>query len=117
MSVTTDDLEVEEVAIEKNWFGHLKSFARAQPLGFVGGLLVLAMIIMALFADILAPFDPEENSFENMLTSPKPDLPFRHRSIWPGYIVTHYLWSENSLVCGLHHRLYRGLCWPCSGCW
>lgn len=70
MSVTTDDIEQEEEPVAKNWFGHLRSFMKAQPLGAVGGGLVLVMIIMAVFADFLAPYDPESNSFEHMLTPP-----------------------------------------------
>ena len=39
-------------------------------LGFAGGIIVLLMVIMAVFADFIAPFDPEANSFMDMLVPP-----------------------------------------------
>src|SRR3546814_16934230 len=39
---------------------------RKQPLGFAGGLIVLLMVLMAVFAEVVAPFDPTANSFEHM---------------------------------------------------
>ncbi len=43
---------------------------RRQPLGAVGALVVLIMIFLAVFADLIAPYDPEANSFEDMFTAP-----------------------------------------------
>ena len=44
--------------------------ARKQPLGAAGGFIVLLIIVMSIFADVVTPFDPEANDFENMLTAP-----------------------------------------------
>lgn len=62
--------ELDELR-EKKSIG-LKSIdmIRKQPLGTVGLVLVLAMIIMAVFAQYLTSFDPEENDFANMLIAP-----------------------------------------------
>jgi peptide/nickel transport system permease protein len=48
----------------------LVRFARSQPLGFVGGLAILVMIVVALFAPIVAPYDPLESSFLDQLKPP-----------------------------------------------
>ena len=44
--------------------------ARGQPLGTAGALVVMVMVGAAVFANILAPYDPEENDFVAMLTAP-----------------------------------------------
>ena len=43
---------------------------RRYPLGAAGAVVVLVMIFLALFAELIAPYDPEANSFEHMLTAP-----------------------------------------------
>jgi len=72
--VTTSEIqveaEIEELLDKKSVFFHLKTFWRQQPLGAIGGVIVLLMIAMAVFAPILAPYDPELNAFEFMLTPP-----------------------------------------------
>lgn len=52
------------------------SLCRRQPLGAAGALVVIAMIVMAVFAPQLSPYDPELNSFENMLEAPNSDFWF-----------------------------------------
>ena len=40
--------------------GGLVSFARTKPLGFVSAMVILGMLVIAIFAPLLAPFDPTE---------------------------------------------------------
>jgi peptide/nickel transport system permease protein len=47
-------------------------FARRKPLGFAGLLLVLGLIIVALFAPQLAPFDPQKIDLRHKLEGPTP---------------------------------------------
>ncbi len=72
--VTTSELQVEaeteELLDKKSMWFHLKTFWRQQPLGAIGGVIVLLMIGMAVFAPFLAPYDPELNAFEFMLVPP-----------------------------------------------
>jgi peptide/nickel transport system permease protein len=72
--VTTSEIqveaEIEELLDKKSLFFHLKIFWRQQPLGAIGGVIVLLMIAMAVFAPFLAPYDPELNAFEFMLVPP-----------------------------------------------
>ena len=38
---------------------------RRQPLGTIGGVIVILYILMAIFADIVAPFDPIDPQYED----------------------------------------------------
>jgi len=52
----------------------LWGFARKQPLGFIGAIVVIVFIIMAVFAGSLSPYDPEASSYEHMLAAPGPEF-------------------------------------------
>jgi peptide/nickel transport system permease protein len=52
------------------WTVVVFNLMRRYPLGTAGAFVVIVMIAMALFADVIAPYDPEENSFENMFAPP-----------------------------------------------
>ena len=53
----------------------IKTFTlfRKQPLGIVGACIVLGMLLVGAFAPLIAPYDPIEVTFENMLLAPGPD--------------------------------------------
>ena len=50
---------------EKAW-----DFCRRKPLGMIGLAIVLAFALAGIFADWIAPFDPEENDFSSMMVAP-----------------------------------------------
>jgi peptide/nickel transport system permease protein len=52
------------------------AFCRAQPLGAAGLLVILVMGLAALFAETIAPFEPEVIDFAAMLTPPSLEHPF-----------------------------------------
>jgi peptide/nickel transport system permease protein len=52
------------------WRGGLLRFLRYKPLGALGGAIILAMIMVALFAPLLAPYDPYELRVTHMFTPP-----------------------------------------------
>jgi peptide/nickel transport system permease protein len=62
--------EIEELFDQRSWTKRGLDIARKNPLGAMGGLLVLLMIVLAIFAKYLTAFDPESNSFEHMLVPP-----------------------------------------------
>ncbi|MCB1741698.1 MAG: ABC transporter permease [Gammaproteobacteria bacterium] len=66
--VAIDTSELDE--IRRSWLQRFFGFARSQPLGFAGALVVVLMIVLAIFAPWLSPYDPEANSFEFMLSAP-----------------------------------------------
>jgi peptide/nickel transport system permease protein len=45
-------------------------FFRRQPLGTAGLVIMIVMFAAAAFANVLAPFDPEENDFNAMMQAP-----------------------------------------------
>lgn len=71
---TTSEIRVEAAFEElerPHWrVSGLWQFARRQPLGAAGGIIVLVMILAALFADFLAPYDPVANDFMAMSEAP-----------------------------------------------
>jgi peptide/nickel transport system permease protein len=70
--IDSEDLIPEEKSIPaKIW-----NLCRRQPLGAAGAFVVIAMIIMALFAEVISPYDPELNAFEHMLEAPNADFWF-----------------------------------------
>ena len=48
----------------------LLGLIRRYPLGAAGAFVVLVMIFAAVFAEAIAPYDPEDNAFEYMFTAP-----------------------------------------------
>ena len=58
--------------------------ARRQPLGFAGGIIVLLMVLMAVFADFLAPFYPEAADFTSMLVGPGAVSDMSGATFWLG---------------------------------
>ena len=67
--IAVDPTELEDVPrkplLVRTW-----NMAKAHPLGAAGALVVILMIIAAVFAPWITPYDPEENSFEYMLSAP-----------------------------------------------
>jgi peptide/nickel transport system permease protein len=61
---------IEEIPRRPSILGTLAAFSKANPLGAIGGLIVIAMVIMAFFAPYLTSYDPTANDFGAMLTAP-----------------------------------------------
>ena len=72
--VTVSEIQVEsdfeELAAQKPWHQVGAELVRKQPLATFGGVIVVMMIIMAVFAELLTVYPPEDNDFEHMLTAP-----------------------------------------------
>jgi len=64
------DVKLDELFPAKPWHTVAIDLIRRYPLGAAGAVIVVVMILMAIFADVLSPYDPEENAFEFMLTPP-----------------------------------------------
>jgi peptide/nickel transport system permease protein len=65
---------IEELLDRRSWYERAKTMARKQPLGVFGAIVVFGMVVMAVFAPWLSPYDPEANSFEHMLVPPGADF-------------------------------------------
>ncbi len=72
MTVTEIEVaaEVEEVAARPSWGAVALDLARRKPLGAAGAGIVLIMMVTALFADVIAPYDPVANAFDRMHLAP-----------------------------------------------
>ena len=71
MAVNETNIDIfEDIADERRWREIAGNLIRRQPLGAVGGVLVLMMIFAALFAEVVTVYNPEANDFAAMLTPP-----------------------------------------------
>ena len=55
---------------QPNWFIAIHSFAVKRPLGAAGAAIVLLMVLAALFAGLVAPYDPLDNDYNAMFQAP-----------------------------------------------
>lgn len=71
MAVTTPgNVLVEEPVERDSLLSRFWLLCKKQPLGLFGLLVVIVMIVLALFAETISPYDPEANNFEFMLSPP-----------------------------------------------
>jgi len=68
--VLVQEVEIGRPSRLPMWIGGCASFARAQPVGFVSGLVILCLVVVAVFADIIAPYDPFAITAGDRLLSP-----------------------------------------------
>jgi len=54
----------------KTAWQHFKRVAQRQPLGVAGGLIVVIIILMAIFADVVAPYDPTAMNYTAFTVPP-----------------------------------------------
>ena len=73
MAVVTESIvegKLEAPSEDKTWGEMAMKMTRKYPLGAFGAVIVVVMIFLAIFANVLSPYDPEANAFEFMLTAP-----------------------------------------------
>ena len=72
--VTTPDVLTERAGRHRAggpaWLRAITTFARRRTLGFIGGVVVVLMLLLALAAPLVAPYDPLETSFLDQLKAP-----------------------------------------------
>ena len=69
MTDTTLD-QLEELRDRPSLWKRLKTFARKQPLGTAGAVVVLIYVVMAVFGPWVTPYDPIGNDFMHQFTPP-----------------------------------------------
>ncbi|MDA1090752.1 MAG: ABC transporter permease [Proteobacteria bacterium] len=62
--------DIEDLTTGNSWGAMVVTMLRKYPLGAFGAFIVFLMIFLAIFANVITPYDPVLNSFENMLTPP-----------------------------------------------
>ena len=71
MAATPQTLdELVRPAAHGGVLGVVVDFARRRPLGAIGAVIILMMVILAATAGIIAPYDPLANDYSAMLSSP-----------------------------------------------
>ncbi len=73
MAVTSEvavEAQFEDLRAKKPITSVLLDLMRRKPLGAAGAIVVIVMILMAVFADFLTPYDPVANSFADMTKAP-----------------------------------------------
>jgi peptide/nickel transport system permease protein len=64
---------VEEIQTPStSWSREAIHFLRYQPLGALGGLIIFGMLILAILAPVVAPYDPYELRVDQLFTPPGP---------------------------------------------
>jgi peptide/nickel transport system permease protein len=64
---------VEEIQTPStSWSREAIHFLRYQPLGALGGLIIFGMLILAVLAPVVAPYDPYELRVDRLFTPPGP---------------------------------------------
>jgi peptide/nickel transport system permease protein len=74
MVATSAQLELELAAARPPLFKALVNWARHQPLGAVSAACVLFMILVAVFAPQIAPYDPVTNHYDTMEIAPSAEF-------------------------------------------
>jgi peptide/nickel transport system permease protein len=57
-----------------SWTREAVHFLRYQPLGALGGLIISGMVILAILAPVVAPYDPYELRVDDLFTAPGPSF-------------------------------------------
>ena len=70
ISSGTAAIPVEHASAQRTFLGKAIVFARRQPLGTLGLVLVLLFALAGIFADWLAPYNPTSNDFAAMTEAP-----------------------------------------------
>src|SRR5258705_3596524 len=62
--------ETAELGRRDRWLAAIRDFGRHRTLGAVGAAVELVMLVLAVFAGVLAPYDPVAVDFGAMLAAP-----------------------------------------------
>jgi peptide/nickel transport system permease protein len=63
-------VEIEAPPARAGWGEAVREFCLARPLGAVGALIILVMLVMAVAAPVISSYDPVVNDFGAMLNAP-----------------------------------------------
>ena len=70
MTDITPNLVVAQEIPQKSWLQVVGNFIRTKPLGAAGAMVVIFFVLIAVFADVITPFDPIEPDYERMMMPP-----------------------------------------------
>ncbi len=72
MSISTpiDAIEMVDAAPRARWLAVIVDFSRRRPLGAIGAVVVVLMLLVAVSATVISPYDPLTVDFSAMLAPP-----------------------------------------------
>jgi peptide/nickel transport system permease protein len=73
MTIAADHGTALELAGERktrSWLSAVARFARRNPLGAAGGVVMIIMLLVAVFAELIAPYNPVANAFDRLHEPP-----------------------------------------------
>jgi peptide/nickel transport system permease protein len=73
MTIAADHDTALELAGERktrSWWSAVARFARRNPLGAAGGVVMIIMLLVAVFAELIAPYNPVANAFDRLHEPP-----------------------------------------------
>ncbi len=70
MATAQDTATPDTIRLRDSFLTTIGKFARKNPLGTAGALVVIVMIVMAIFANVITKHDPTLNDFGAMLSPP-----------------------------------------------
>ena len=96
-------------AERRGWMAIVWDFSRRRPLGAIGGAIILVMVLLAIFANVISPYDPLATDYGGMLAKPS-------RAHWLGTdafgrdVLTRVIYgSRTALLVGFGASLAGGL--------
>ena len=95
----TDTLisQLEDIQDKPSLGKRLGIFARKQPLGTAGAVVVILYILMAIFAPYLTPFDPVGNHYEYQFVAPNWQFPMGTDE-WGRDILTRVIYGSRTAL-------------------
>ncbi len=70
INASSDVVLAVDEAPSRSWWAGVREFTRRRPLGALGAAVVVLMIVVAVFAGVLSPYDPVAVDFGSMLARP-----------------------------------------------
>jgi peptide/nickel transport system permease protein len=73
MTVVADagtQVEVADQPKPVGWLAKVRQFSRRNPLGAAGALVILIMLVVAVLANVIAPYNPVANAFDQLHQPP-----------------------------------------------
>ncbi len=110
--LTTDQLE--DLRERPNLAKRIATFARKQPLGTGGAIVVILYVLMAILAPYLTPFDPTTNSYEYQFVAPNAQF-WMGTDEWGRDILTRVIYGSRTPSSSGSHARSSGRPW--AWCW
>ncbi len=101
MAVTSSSEPAPPASVPRRRRSRILDFARSQPLGAVGLLIIIVIALAAVFADLVAPYDPESMDLMANLAAPSWQHPLGTDSLGRDILSRIIYGARTALAIGL----------------